>query len=344
MLKVEDFGELSPSTFKKFVEKIKVNDYHLPTQVMARFQSNSFDIRNQNEFIVFEDGMAYKLNKSIGSNKLRGNKVYLSSYYLQVFVSFIIAYIFIHKLDYNVDTFVLPIGAKVENKKGYSWYEIANKGCLESYIKTIHDPNYLDDILIRSIYEISDTLENLRAYRFTHNDLKVENVSVHIEEDEGEPDIRFRIGNFNNSYIEFNGLSIGVNEPLFELMSPEIELEYIDDEYYRIKSIINTKNGIDGFHFRNQREKMIFIDIYTYILSLIFHPNVIKYLPDLPKFNKIVDYIFCEEDINKIVDRIYQIDEPIKGINNLSGFIFSKDIKLLYHPDERIKKFFKKYI
>jgi serine/threonine protein kinase len=340
MVSLENIEFLSSKNFKSFVKNIIDNDTVIPKNVMDRFMQGSFDAAGKKGKVIIENGIAYKMNPTIGYNSLKNNKVYLSPYYLQILINYIIEYIFTYQLPDISNSFVKALGSKVISKKGYSSFEAANRGDLSSYLNTIEDPYDMDSILVQSIYDISDILYNLEQYNFIHNDLKSDNVLVH-EDDEGF--LSYKINDFDNSYIEFNGLELGVNRPIFHKVISNPSIINIDKEYFFINPFSDLPtNLLSGAYFRENREKIVSLDTYTFILSLVFHKNVIKNVNSLPKFNKLVDYIFQRSDLEKIKDMMY--NDSIITITQIIGFIINNKIGILYDPDAKIKKFYSIYL
>lgn len=329
MLKLKEFGALSSENFREFVEKLSKYNGDIPSDILNYFERNS-----SKERTIIRNNIIYKFNDSLGTNRFSHGKAYLSSYYLNLFVSYIIHYIFTRK--YRLDTYAIPLGSKVISGKGYAWYEVANRGNLYSYLNQLKDPKEIDDILVRSIYEVSYTLTVLRKYSFVHNKLDCTKVLVHEHGNEDD-DIRFRLTAFDDSYIEFNGVKVGINEPIFDIPTESPEIEYFDDSHFMITSPEDISGKDLSKSFREKRKKLISLDFYTFILSLQFHPIVVANNIDLFKFNMLMNEVF-NNDIEVIEHIMYNMTES--SINDIIEFLLTNEIKILYDYDIVVKKAF----
>lgn len=184
----------------------------------------------------------------------------------------------------------------------------------------------LDKVLCDSIRSIADILAELETYRFVHNDLTSKSVLVDIDE---YGSLVFKLSGFDSSYIEYQDQLIGPQE--YDLGYPPnlLEISMIDTDYFKINPIGISVNYKLGAYYRNIREKVVSLDFYTFVLSLIFHPRVMEEIDYLPKFNQMVDRIFKDKDIDKIKDFMY-----VREVNttDLAGWIIANNIELLYNP------------
>lgn len=234
-------------------------------------------------------------------------------------------------------SYIIPMGSKIIDHKGYSTYESVNRGTLESYITNTNDSYELDNILIDSIYDVSDFLTQLGKYDFTHNNLSVSEVLV---DEELDGILTYKVKDFDNSYIEFNDLEIGVDLPIFDIHTEEPGIECVDSDYYTI--LTSKCCRILGSSLRSKRKHGIHIDIYTLILSIALHPNVSKNIMNLPKFNRFMNYIFIEDDLVKINEMMRSGKINTFTMTELTCFLIG-GVALLFEPDIKIKRFMSGY-
>ena len=330
MIAVKELEFLTKHSFRGFVKKIMKNETVIPDDVMEKFKLGEYDHDGNYGKIIINDDIVYKMNPSTGSNNITDTEVYLGEYYRQVFIAYIVRYIFECKIPDINESYSKIMGTYVKEGKGYSLYELSNQRDMCRYITECRNFSHIDTVLVQSIYAMSDIINRLEEYNFSHNDLRCSNVLVHIDPEFG---ITYRINDFDQSYIEFNGLKIGSNKPIFEIDTEDPDFEEIDSSHYIVKPFFHVSEEMSGMYFREKRSKNISVDIYVFILSLAFHNKVINNLEELPLFSRMMNTIFTFDDLEKIMG-----ETPVD--DDITKFIINNKIRLLFDVDTKIKDFY----
>lgn len=343
--------KLTLDVLEDFLKNIPDNGEECYSDETVKLQSGEFDFSGKKGRVIINGMDAVKMNEEIGDFKLKERGASASSFFLQNIISLLISDICKEKIYSNIfaqynhvfnRSFILCKGVYLCQNRGFSVYETCNRGNIGHFLSHFkNNTSILDKIACESFFDISVMVSMLfEEYNFIHNDLKVANVLV--SEDEAGI-VSYKISDFDNSFIRCQGISLSKEDNFFEKSLEIPKRRRISNDFYEISGI-KINEFITGAFFRSYKEKNINLDIYTYLLSLIFDPSIRENLDSLPFFNRLVDYIFTNDDIEKIKHRLYEEPEEIpRGINKLTGFLICKNFRLRYNLFARVTKFFDSY-
>jgi len=251
---------------------------------------------------------------------------------------------------------------------GYNIMEYAKEGDLSKYIDEYFKNNIpynlldnnipynlLDDKLFEIIRQVLTPLSYLKTneYMFVHADLKCRNVFV----DSNENNIFFKIADYDKSSIFYNGIrfynknvkagyinrSIGIDFPIIT------DAKY--GSYYHLSNSLSFGNSAlswantyvydTGIHDNLSTNQLAIMhspypmhmsyDVYTFIYSLMREPKVSEHLDKLnklPRFNKILQKLFHDDDLIKLVEK-----QKIKNKE------LQEQLKILHGDQSDIKKY-----
>lgn len=213
----------------------------------------------------------------------------------------------------------------IEN--GLNIMELADHKDLSSYIDQ-NDTIIDNDTVIDMFEQILLPLIYLKCkkYGFVHADLKCRNIFV-AKDETGKP--IYKLADFDKSSIFWKGI---------RFCTPITGVDYANYYGYDVKK---TTNGIEYYSLGGMTSKYVgeqlytmfhwlpmhmSYDIYTFIYSLIREPKIYNSLNELPIIEKILRYMFFDDDYTTIMDDLKQ------KMNEYNTILVSKDA-------DKIKKY-----
>lgn len=288
--------------------------------------------------VLIDNGKAYKLISDIRSEIIEEpDIIYLTIPCIQNIMPILIDIIIYYESQKLFNIYTKVIDFYKYNDKCISIYKAYNRNTIDIFIRS-NKNNYdkLDQELLRAIYQISKLLEILdKRYLFVHSDLKLDNVLVHKNEDRS---YNYVISDFDKTSITIDGLSI--KQRSFRRSKTRNDIIERKKNMYTICPRINdkkeyTKGDIEGHLFRDCSDSNINIDIYVFMLSIIFHTDIKNNISHYPLLMKFYSKIFDKNGMYRI-NKCLRSKYNIKGIYGPIHFIITRGIRLRHNIYDHI--------
>jgi hypothetical protein len=170
---------------------------------------------------------------------------------------------------YQYDAFVCKSGT-------YNVTKYSNGGTLSAYIN--NNPDLLSDVFILDmLHQILEPLSVLKTkpYSFNHNDLKLLNIFVNIDNSDN---VTYQIADFDKSSISWNGVRFYNNNYDYAWSkSIPFPFQYYESEaVYKLGGV--TRSFLQMYIMHYYRGIYISYDIYTLMYSLMMEPVFYNYV------------------------------------------------------------------
>jgi hypothetical protein len=215
-------------------------------------------------------------------------------YFNQTYIHIILEKILRAELGFG-DSFVkqLYAGLRVTgaSTNGATIMNLSTMGTLHDYLDTITTADDMLHQLKTGIPQILEVLLYLKSNRFlfNHNDLKTKNVFVTKVGDR----IIWQLADFDKSAISYKGYRFRFHN---SKTAEYIGYDVFDTPLYKLNNLTKLANSNYKIAQRIMCSSFFYLsyDIYTLLVSILLHPNVIKLLGSNPFILSMVDHMFSE--------------------------------------------------
>lgn len=326
--------------FVKFIQAFDASS-QCDDEETIRLLAGEKDFHGFHGAVIISGDKAYKINPKIYANNINDPKVlYLTTVYLQTILCLVIDSIIQSKYPELSNTYIKLLDFYKCESSAVSVYEACNLGTVEMLIRdNLCDPAMLDYQLVRSIYQMAQIVGVLRMdHGFIHNDLKTNNVLVHKAE--GSKVIDFKMADFDSSTIKLDNVVLRPDR--HSIAEKGQSTTNRGKKFYIINrqaSVEESKEiDIEGKIFRGASHKKVNIDIYTYMLSILFTKGFKDVIAEMPMFNYLYSKVFKERDITLLSNTLHNVKWLPNGIYGPIHYIITRKIMLRHDIFNHIER------
>ena len=211
---------------------------------------------------------------------------------------------------YKIKNYIYQYDAFVCGDLGVNIMDIAEYGDLSNYLDNLEDDKITDDLLFDIVRQVLNPLSILKCnqYGFVHADLKCKNVFV----GKSATGPVFKIADYDKSSIFWNGVRFSLKSVAVDaLLSP-----YTIERIFNTKAYDLTSKGnlvtVQALTMYSYIPMYMSYDVYTFILSMIREPKILKqfkngreFKKQFPKFTKILSLLFDYGDGEHGLSKIF---------------------------------------